>query len=83
MLSPSGQRLKQTLRKLPKARPKRPAKSVPNMRIIPRLSIRLLRHGGWLSVGVSHPFRRKKRKGWGTEHLWEDVDEAMVEYLPG
>jgi len=33
MLSPAGQRLRHTLRKLPKARPNRPAKIVPRMRI--------------------------------------------------
>jgi hypothetical protein len=34
MLSPRGQRLRQTFRKLPKARPNSPAKIVPRMRII-------------------------------------------------
>jgi hypothetical protein len=34
MLSPAGQRLRHTFRKLPKARPSRPAKNVPRMRII-------------------------------------------------
>jgi hypothetical protein len=34
MLSPAGQRLRQTFRKLPKARPSSPAKIVPRMRII-------------------------------------------------
>jgi hypothetical protein len=39
MLSPAGQRLRQTFRKLPKANPNRPAKIVPRMRIIVELSI--------------------------------------------
>jgi hypothetical protein len=34
MLSPAGQRLRQTFKKLPKARPSNPAKIVPRMRII-------------------------------------------------
>jgi hypothetical protein len=34
MLSPSGQRLRHTFRKLPKASPRSPAKMVPTMRII-------------------------------------------------
>ena len=24
-----------------------------------------------MGVVLSHPFRKKPRKGWGTEHLWE------------
>ncbi len=39
-LSPSGQRLRQTLRKLPKARPRRAANVVARMRIMRELSIR-------------------------------------------
>jgi len=42
-LSPWGQRLRQTFRKLPKARPSRPAKTVPRMRIMREMSIRFLR----------------------------------------
>jgi hypothetical protein len=42
MLSPAGQRLRHTLRKLPKARPNRPANTVARMRIMRELSIR-----GW------------------------------------
>ena len=34
MLSPAGQRLRQTFRKLPKASPSSPAKTVPKMRIM-------------------------------------------------
>jgi len=40
MLSPSGQRLRHTLRKLPKARPNNAAKIVQKMRIAIWLSIR-------------------------------------------
>jgi hypothetical protein len=31
---------------------------------------RELRDVGLLEIVASHPFRRKKRKGWGTERLW-------------
>ena len=46
MLSPSGQRLRHTLRKLPKARPRTAANVVPRMRIMCELSIRFQVMGG-------------------------------------
>ena len=42
-LSPAGQRLRHTFRKLPKASPSRPAKIVPRMRIIDEVEYTALR----------------------------------------
>ena len=63
MLSPSGQRLRHTLRKLPKARPRRPANAVARMRIMCELSIR----GG--DCYLSHSSRKIARLEWGTEFV--------------
>ena len=64
MLSPSGQRLRQTFRKLPKARPNSPAKTVPRMRIMPKLSIRL-RNEGRIEICGIPPIPQKKAEWMG------------------
>jgi hypothetical protein len=62
MLSPVGQRLRQTLRKLPKASPISPAKIVPKIRIIVEFEyIARRRPVGLYGTEVAYP--------WGGQYL--------------
>ena len=60
-LSPAGQRLTHTFRKLPKASPRRPAKTVPGMRMIQRMSIRLGAGNVLLAYTLRDSFARGDR----------------------
>ena len=66
MLSPWGQRLRQTLRKLPKARPNRPAKIVAKMRNMRVLSIRSVDEGARLGVCCFPALRQEEGAKRGT-----------------
>jgi len=34
------------------------------------------------SIVDSHPFRRRKRKGWGTEHFWKVLNRSHFPESP-